>query len=114
MATETIELEVDPETARRYREAAPEERQRMTQIAVAGLRGEFGARTTLFQSLPIVEVDTRAIADGPEPGLRDTSVKEHQQAVGRLMDTMDRIGRNAQDRGLTAELLTKVLADGDE
>jgi hypothetical protein len=43
MTTETIELEVDPETARRYREAAPEERKRVAQ-AVADGRLPFGRR----------------------------------------------------------------------
>jgi hypothetical protein len=37
MATETIELEVDPETARRYREAGPEERARAESLLYAWL-----------------------------------------------------------------------------
>lgn len=74
---ETIELEVDPETARRYRAAGPEERREAAR-AVSERLGCGGSR---------------------------------REAVRRLMETMDRAGREAEDRGLTPEILAQILAD---
>jgi hypothetical protein len=59
MTTETIELEVDPETARRYREAGPEERKRIAQGVSERLGDEAEARARLLESIQRVRADAK-------------------------------------------------------
>jgi len=75
MATATISIEVDAETARAF-SAAPAEEQRKLEILL-GLR-------------------LRELTAGPARSLKEI---------------MDEIGRDAEARGLTAEILETLLSD---
>lgn len=74
-ATEPITINVDPEAARIFKNASPEQR----------------AKLELLISLQ----------------LRSSS----QQPARSLTEVMDEIGRKAQERGLTPEILEEILRD---
>jgi hypothetical protein len=78
MATATIELEVDADTARAFSAASEEDRRRLQILLYLRLRE--------LLALPA-----------------------HRE--GSLKEVMDRIGRHAEERGLTSEILESLLRD---
>ena len=103
MEMETIELEVDPETARRYREAGPAERARVAQVAARELDGAGASRGELAEAIRSAaerarQANTKAGVLDEALGAQPTSIE-----VARLA------GDLARANGLTDETLASLL-----